>query len=155
MGVLCPQLNRRTSQGGTLFGISFALGRRHRSLFSFGEATVKILYLENYAVFAQQVVRQFLSNHQVTVVPSLAAARAALLSNSFDLILSDFDLDDGKGAVFVRECRASHSHVPVIAVSSHEEGNAALVQAGACAVCSKMQFDRIGSVIGALPHEPR
>jgi len=114
---------------------------------------VNILYLENHAVFAQQVIRQFLFVHQVTVVPSLAAARSALLSRSFDLILSDYDLDDGKGAEFVRECRTSHPHVPVIAVSSHQEGNDALVQAGACAVCSKMQFDRIQQVIGGLTHE--
>jgi len=114
---------------------------------------VNILYLENHAVFAQQVIRQFLSAHQVTVVPSLAAARSALLSRSFDLILSDYDLDDGKGAEFVRECRISHPRVPVIAVSSHQEGNDALVEAGACAVCSKMQFDRIQQVIGGLSHE--
>jgi CheY-like chemotaxis protein len=114
---------------------------------------VNILYLENHAVFAEQVVRQFLSAHQVTVVPSLAAARSALGSRNFDLILSDYDLDDGKGAEFVRECRTSHSHVPVIAVSSHKEGNDALVEAGACAVCGKMQFNRIQQVIGGLGHE--
>lgn len=114
---------------------------------------VNILYLENHAVFAQQVTRQFLSAHRVTVVPSLSAARSVLASASFDLVLSDYDLDDGKGEEFVRECRASHPHLPVIAVSSHDEGNAALVSAGACAVCSKMQFDRIQEVIGGLRRE--
>jgi CheY-like chemotaxis protein len=114
---------------------------------------VNILYLENHAVFAQQVTRQFLSVHHVTVVPSLAAARSALGSGIFDLVLSDYDLDDGKGAEFVRECRASHPRLPVIAVSSHDEGNAALVAAGACAVCSKMQFDRIQQVIAGLAYE--
>lgn len=111
---------------------------------------VNILYLENHSVFAQQVIRQFLAAHQVTVVPSLAAARRAVASGTFDLILSDYDVDDGKGAEFVLECRASHPHVPVIAVSSHDEGNAALVDAGACAVCSKMEFSRIEQVIAGL-----
>jgi CheY-like chemotaxis protein len=115
---------------------------------------VNILYLENHAVFAQQVTRQFLSEHRITVVPSLSAARRAFASSSFDLVLSDYDLDDGKGDEFVRECRALHRHLPVVAVSSHEAGNAALVAAGASAACSKMQFDRIQEVIGGLTREP-
>jgi CheY-like chemotaxis protein len=114
---------------------------------------VNILYLENHAVFAQQVTRQFLRVHRVTVVPSLAAARSMLASGSFDLVLSDYDLDDGKGEEFVRECRATHPRLPIIAVSSHETGNRALVAAGASAVCSKMEFDRINQVIEGLQHE--
>lgn len=114
---------------------------------------MKILYLENHAVFAQQVTQQFLRAHCVTVVPSLAAARIALEADSFDLVLSDYDLDDGKGDTFVRECRSAHPRLPVIAVSSHEAGNVALVAAGASAVCSKMDFDRIQEVIGKLQHE--
>ena len=97
--------------------------------------------------------RRFLSEHRVTVVPSLAAARTALASGSFDLVLSDYDLDDGKGEEFVRECHAAHPRLPIIAASSHETGNAALVAAGASAVCSKMQFDRIQQVIAGLQYE--
>lgn len=114
---------------------------------------MNILYLENHAVFAQQVTRKFLRAHHVAVVPSLAAARIALASGSFDLVLSDYDVEDGKGDTFVRECRVKHPRLPVIAVSSHEAGNAALVAAGASAVCSKMEFDRIQEVIEALDHE--
>ena len=114
---------------------------------------MKILYLENQAVFAEQVTRPFLGAHRVTVVPSLAAARGSLASGGFDLVLSDYDLDDGKGEEFVRECRATHPLLPIIAVSSHELGNAALVAAGASAVCSKMEFDRIQKVIGGFEHE--
>ena len=114
---------------------------------------MNILYLENHAVFARQVTRQFLSAHQVTVVPSLSAARSALASGSFDLVLSDFDVDDGKGDEFVRECRAREPRLPIIAVSSHDDGNAALVAAGASAVCGKMQFDRIQQVIAGLNRE--
>lgn len=116
---------------------------------------VNILYLENHAVFAQQVVQQFLSAHRVTVVPSLLAARSAIASGGFDLVLSDYDLDDGKGEEFVRECRATQPRLPIIAVSSHDEGNAALVAAGASAVCGKMQFDRIQQVIGGLRLEKK
>jgi CheY-like chemotaxis protein len=116
-------------------------------------ALVNILYLENHAVFAEQVTRQFLGAHRVTVVPSLAAARSSLASGSFDLVLSDYDLDDGKGEEFVRECRTTHPRLPIIAVSSHEAGNAALVAAGASAVCSKMEFDGIQKVIRRFEHE--
>ncbi len=111
---------------------------------------MNILYLENHAVFAEQVTHRFLSEHRVTVVPSLAAARTALATGGFDLVLSDYDLDDGKGEEFVRECHATHPRLPIVAVSSHEAGKAALVAAGASAVCGKMQFDRIQQVIAGL-----
>ncbi len=114
---------------------------------------MNILYLENHAVFAEQVKRQFLGAHRVTVVPSLAAARSSLASCSFDLVLSDYDLDDGKGEEFVRECRAAYPLVPIIAVSSHDAGNAALVAAGASAICGKIEFDRIQQVIGRFEQE--
>jgi DNA-binding response OmpR family regulator len=114
---------------------------------------VNILYLENHAVFAEQVTRKFLAEHQVTVVPSLSAARRALASADYALVLSDYDLDDGKGDEFVRACRAGFPCFPILAVSSHEAGNAALVSAGASAVCGKMEFDRIQQIIGGLGHE--
>ena len=108
---------------------------------------MNILYVENHPVFAEEVTRQFLATHKVIVVPSLAAARKEFASGCYQLILSDYDLDDGKGEEFVRECRAAVPDLPIIAVSSHEAGNAALLQAGASAVCSKMEFDHIESVI--------
>ena len=111
---------------------------------------MNILYLENHAVFAEQVTRQFLRAHRVNVVPSLAAARSAMTSGGFDLVLSDYDVDDGKGDEFVRECRAAYPRMPIIAVSSHDAGNAALTAAGASAVCAKMDFERIQQVIGGL-----
>jgi CheY-like chemotaxis protein len=93
------------------------------------------------------VISQFLKSHLVTVVPSLAAARQALASENFDLVLCDYDLHDGKGDEFIRECRTSHPRLPIIAVSSHEAGNEALMGAGASAVCSKMEFERIEQVV--------
>jgi hypothetical protein len=46
-----------------------------------------------------------------------------------------------------------HPRLPIIGVSSHEAGNSALLAAGASAVCSKMEFDRIQQVIGGFEHE--
>jgi DNA-binding response OmpR family regulator len=114
---------------------------------------VKILYLENHSVFADQVIRHFLTAHRVVVVPSLAEARKAISCGSYDLILADYDLDDGKGDEFVRECRAKHPAMPIVGVSSHEAGNAALLKAGASAICGKMKFDQIGQVIERLSQQ--
>jgi O-acetyl-ADP-ribose deacetylase (regulator of RNase III)/ActR/RegA family two-component response regulator len=115
-----------------------------------GDKLLNILYLENHAVFAAQVTQQFLSAHAVSVVASLSAARNAWEPQAFDLVLVDYDLADGKGVDFVREVRARNAETPIIGVSSHEPGNEALLNAGASAICSKMDFDNICSVIETL-----
>src|SRR3954469_15055060 len=104
----------------------------------FESFAMRILYVENQSVFAQNVIRQFLSDHSVVVVPTIAAAEDALRHSTYDLLLVDYDLDDGKGDALVRRLDRS---ITVIAVSSHNEGNAALMRAGAADVCSKMSFD--------------
>ena len=111
---------------------------------------MKILYVENHPVFAAQVCQQFLPTHVVEVLWSLAAARQALASQAYDLLLVDYDLDDGKGDELVRACRVLHPTLRIIAVSAHEAGNAALLKAGASAVCGKMEFDKIQAVIEKL-----
>ena len=111
---------------------------------------MNILYVENHTVFAAQVCRQFLSAHGVRVVSSLAAARDALAASDYDILIVDYDLDDGKGDELVRACRVLHPNVRIIAGSAHDTGNAALVKAGAAAVCCKMEFDKIQTVIDSL-----
>ncbi len=115
---------------------------------------MKILYVENHAVFAAQVCQQFLSAHTVRVVPTLAAARDALGADDYDLLIADYDLDDGKGDELVRACHVLHPSITIIAGSAHEAGNTALVKAGASAVCGKMEFDRIAEVIASLVDRP-
>jgi DNA-binding NarL/FixJ family response regulator len=111
---------------------------------------MKILYVENHPIFAAQVCQQFLSAHMVRIVPTLAAARDALAAGDYDLLIVDYDLDDGKGDELVRACRVLHPKLKIIANSAHEAGNAALVKAGASAVCGKMEFDKIGKAIASL-----
>lgn len=94
--------------------------------------------------------RQFLAGHVLTVVPSLAAARVALGAASFDIVLVDYDLDDGKGAELVGELLRSPQRPGIIAVSAREEGNRALSEAGADAVCEKLRFGSIAEVIAGL-----
>jgi DNA-binding response OmpR family regulator len=109
--------------------------------------TLKILFVENHSVFAQQAIIHFLSAHQVTVMPSLSMARSSLAASQFNLLLIDYDLDDGKGEKLVRELREAGNKIRIVGVSAREEGNVALLQAGADAVCSKMEFDRIQELI--------
>ncbi len=107
----------------------------------------RILYVENHAIFAAQVTSLFLSQHDLSIVPSLEAARLALKAKSFDLVLLDYDLDDGKGAELLPDLNAMTSRPYVVAVSSHDVGNCALLNAGANEICGKLQFSKIASVV--------
>ena len=108
---------------------------------------MRILYVENHQIFAANACRQFLSAHTVTVVPSLSDARRELGSVNFDLALVDYDLDDGKGDQLIRELAKAYPRTISIGVSSHDDGNSALLRAGAAAICSKMRFEHIQRVI--------
>ena len=111
---------------------------------------MKILYVENHAPFAQIVVKTFLTQHEVVVVPSVAQARAKLQTGVFNAVLVDYDLDDGKGDVLVREIRQMPNVPFVVAVSSHKAGNDALQLAGANAVCSKLRFAEINETLARV-----
>ena len=102
---------------------------------------MRILFVDNHPEFTGVVTHAFLSKHVVVVVPTVAAARAAAEASSFDVALVDYDLDDGKGDVFVRWVRSDDSRrLPIVAVSARRDGNDALVRAGAEHVCSKAEF---------------
>ena len=111
---------------------------------------MNILWVENHQRFSQIAVRSFLAAHIVTVVPSLAAARQALSSGHFDIVMLDYDLDDGKGIELVAEIKTQSNKPLLIATSSHAMENQKLVDAGADAVCSKMDFANIEQVIRRL-----
>ena len=110
---------------------------------------MRILFVDNHAELTSVVTAAFLAAHEVSIVPTIAGARAALAANAFDVALVDYDLDDGKGDELVRSLRAAGSTLKLVAVSSHDAGNAALSRAGADAVCGKLAFARIEAVIAA------
>ena len=59
---------------------------------------MKILFIENHAVFANTVIQAFLGTHQVKVVADMQSALNELQSNTlYELALIDYDLDDCKG----------------------------------------------------------
>lgn len=111
---------------------------------------MNILWVENHDRFSRLAVKTFLCKHKVTVVPSLMSARQALAAEIFDLVLLDYDLDDGKGAELVAEVKALPHRPGLIATSSHAFGNQSLRKAGADAVCGKTEFTNIGQVIASL-----
>jgi CheY-like chemotaxis protein len=111
---------------------------------------MNILWVENHAQFARLAARQFLVGYAVTVVPSLTAARAALASEVFAVVMVDYDLDDGKGDELVRELSQLPDRPRIVATSSHADGNRLLTEAGADAVCGKLEFRRIGEVLARL-----
>lgn len=110
---------------------------------------MRILFVENHARFARLTTKQFLYEHQVTTVPSLCGAREAL-KHDFEVVLVDYDLDDGKGDELIRELSSQNPRPKVIAASSHQPGNDAMLAAGADAVCSKMGFAAIAQTIEEL-----
>jgi two-component system response regulator QseB len=111
---------------------------------------MNLLWVENHAPFVHVALRSFLTAHTVTVVPSLAGARAALARDRFDAVLVDFDLDDGKGVELVRELVAATDRPLIVAASAHADGNTALRDAGADAVCGKMEFPRLAALLQEL-----
>ena len=110
---------------------------------------MKILFVENHALFAATVVDQFLCLHELTIVPTVTAALAAVEHGPFDVLLVDYDLDDGKGDQVVRHVRARGIDVPIVAVSARPEGNQAMIDAGADTLCHKRDFARIERVLAS------
>jgi DNA-binding response OmpR family regulator len=104
---------------------------------------MELLWVENHPQFTR-FARPFLAEYSVTIVPSLAAARAALGQTRFDMVLVDFDLDDGKGTELVRELVAGTGRPLIVATASHADGNTALLQAGADAAHAR----KIGAHFG-------
>lgn len=111
---------------------------------------MKILFLENHSHFSKAVIREFLSEHEVDVFPSIELAKQAVVSTSYDVALVDYDLDDGKGDEFVKYIMQSRVDLPAIAVSSHEIGNKKIMEAGATMICSKMEFRNISRILSLL-----
>ena len=108
---------------------------------------MRILFVENHDQFASVVTRMFFSDHEVTVVKTIASALDHFANGEYDVLLVDYDLDDGKGDQLVQRIRKDDLQVKIVAVSSHERGNAALLESGANAVCSKIEFSKIGDIL--------
>jgi len=108
---------------------------------------MRILLVENQPVFAEMVATTFLADHHVQIVPSIRAAITAITRSRLDVALVDYDLDDGKGDELVRWAKSAAKHLALVAISARDDGNAALLVAGAHAACSKWEFGGIQRVL--------
>ncbi len=100
----------------------------------------RVLFVENDATFAGVVQTKFLRDYRITCVSSVKAALAAVTFHSYPVVLVDYDLDDGKGTQLVLRLRERGYRGHIIAISAKPEGNAALLECGANAVCGKLDF---------------
>jgi len=110
---------------------------------------VRILFVENHRLFAETVIEQFLSGHEVVIATNVAEAKE-MTSKAFDVALVDYDLPDGKGTAVVRALKANGFRGTIIAVSSKEEGNAELRAAGAKVTCAKKDFRRLTELLAKV-----
>jgi DNA-binding response OmpR family regulator len=108
---------------------------------------MRLLLLENHGTFAATVSAAFLAEHEVVVVGSVLNALDLVRREAFDAVLVDFDLDDAKGDVFVSRVRKMGLAFPIVAVSALDDGNRALLTAGANAICAKANFRRIAEAL--------
>ncbi len=111
---------------------------------------MKILYIENHEIFAKTVCNLFLSNDEVNLAPSIALAKSLLKANHFDIVLVDFDLDDGKGDEITTWIKINYPSLKIIATSSHQIGNDKIISAGADSVCAKNNFKNIQTIIDSI-----
>ena len=116
---------------------------------------MRLLWVEDHATFVRVAGRQFLAAHAVTVAASLAEARRALAEGAFDAVLLDYDLPDGKGTDLVADLRRLPTPIPILATSSHDDGNRALLAAGADAACLKGRFAEVEAVLRRVIEEAR
>ena len=108
-----------------------------------------VLFVENNETFAQTVISAFMADMDVEVIGSVPGAIDRLRNAPpFDAMLVDFDLDEGKGTQVVEFAREAGFTGRIVAVSSHEPGNTALLKAGADAVCPKADFGSLRSTLG-------
>jgi DNA-binding response OmpR family regulator len=110
---------------------------------------MELLWVENHSQFVRSTL-PFLAGHSVIVVPTVVAARAALAERHFDVVLVDFDLEDGKGTELIRDLNRPPGRPIIVATSSHADGNNALLHAGADAICGKLEFARIPGLLQSL-----
>jgi PAS domain S-box-containing protein len=59
------------------------------------------------------------AGHEVITAQSVAAAHAAVATQSFDILISDLGLPDGTGLELIAALRASHPAFPAIAISGY------------------------------------
>jgi DNA-binding NtrC family response regulator len=81
-----------------------------------------ILLVEDHpdsaGVFARMLQK---TGYDVAIAVSMADARQALSRKSFDLLICDIELPDGKGTNLLQDARSHSPQIAAIVVSGHED----------------------------------
>jgi DNA-binding NtrC family response regulator len=81
-----------------------------------------ILLVEDHpdsaTVFARMLRK---TGYNVTVASRMAEAKQALSQRSFDVLICDIQLPDGKGTSLLRDARTQYPQIAAIVVSGHED----------------------------------
>lgn len=109
-----------------------------------GEAQdrIRVLVVDDHAVFTQSLVRLLGSRPQLDVVGtagSVAEAITAALAHVPDVILMDFDLPDGTGPEAAQQIKALNPAVHVIMLTVHTDDRSLVqaIEAGCCGFVKK------------------
>ncbi|KAF2512136.1 sigma-54-dependent Fis family transcriptional regulator [Flavobacterium zhairuonense] len=100
----------------------------------------KILLIEDDISFCKLLEKFLIKKaYDVTIAFSAAEARAAIKSESFDLILTDLRLPDSDGIGLMTEFKNSHPHIPVVMMTGYSDVNTAVkaIKNGAADYISK------------------
>ena len=77
-----------------------------------------MLHLEDDSDFAEIIKRGLADKAKITSVRTLAQAREAIKSDSFDLVVVDWDLPDGNGRDFIDDIEKQQSQARIISLSA-------------------------------------
>ena len=111
---------------------------------------MKILLVEQHAQFANVVIDQFMKDLNIEIQTSLQDAWTALSDGEFDVALISDKYDDGTGEELLTSIKSNNLTVKTVAIAAYEDSNLKLRDAGADAICSKMDFSDIQTVIKDL-----
>tara|TARA_R110002051_G_scaffold4386_2_gene23355 strand:- start:6300 stop:9506 length:3207 start_codon:yes stop_codon:yes gene_type:complete len=78
----------------------------------------KMLHLEDDSDFAEIIKRSLTDKAQMTNVRTLAQAREAIKSDTFDLVVIDWDLPDGDGRDFIDDVAKQQPQARIISLSA-------------------------------------
>jgi two-component system, OmpR family, response regulator len=83
---------------------------------------MRVLLIEDDSVFGEAVRDHIASlGYGVDWVKSLDHARAAMMTTTYELLLLDLNLPDGRGFDFLRDLRQKGSAVPVIILTAQDQ----------------------------------
>jgi DNA-binding response OmpR family regulator len=115
----------------------------------------RMLYVEDDVDLQYVIGAMAGKNYTVVPAATLAQARAALATQSFEVILLDIGLPDGSGWDFLPEIRAKLPDARVVMLSGEDLSRADVAKAEAVLLKSKMTERQLLTALEATPKAPK